>query len=97
MITWIRGDFRILTRENAMVLRQGLVTEDGLWGIFLDGEHLNLTHTASGKRLTRTKSFAVLDELLRHLMAMPTAWTLANPQLTPEQEVELGALFKSLT
>lgn len=95
IITWIRGNFRILVANDAMKEREGLVTEDGLWGIHLDGEHLTLTHTASGRKVTRLKSLAGLDTLVRHLSSMDVGWMLRNPNLSEAQELEIHSVIRS--
>lgn len=96
MLTWIRGNFRILVANDAMVEREGLVTEDGVWGITMDGEHVTLTHTASGRRVTRFRSLAAADTLVRHLNSMDVGWAVRRPNLTDAQELEIQAVAHSL-
>lgn len=95
IIHWVRGNFRIIVANDAMSEREGFVTEDGVWALHLDGEHVTLTHMASGKRVTRFKSLAAADELVRHLSSMDVGWNLRNPNLTCEQELEIQAVIRS--
>lgn len=94
-IHWIRGNYRILVTDDKLVEREGLVTEDGVWGITLDGEHVTLTHTVSGKRVMRFKSLAAVDEVVRHLNSMAVGWAVRQPQLSEAQELELSAVIRS--
>lgn len=71
LIQWHSGTFRILTRvAGVMAARHGLITDDGVWGIHLDGYHVDLTHIPTGKRLWRFRQLGPAVEALRDVLAV---------------------------
>lgn len=68
IIHWQSGTFHILTRTGRMDARHGLITSDGVWGIHLDGYHVDLTHVPTGKRLWRFRQLGPAVEALRDVL-----------------------------
>lgn len=77
--------------------RPGLVSEDGHWGLHLDGEHLDLTHMPSGKRLGRFPSLGQAAECAAAITPLTPLWGTVNPQdtLTEIDLVNLERLIAS--
>lgn len=78
---------------HQLLERDGLVSTDGVWGMHLDGYHVNLTHRASGKRVGRFTSLGDATSVASSLAAMPDVdWTTNNPYEAMSVEQECTAL-----
>ena len=60
--------------------QEGLVSGCGVWGLHLDGEHIDLTHMPSGKRLSRFPSLGQAAQAAEHLSSITSIWSMANPE-----------------
>lgn len=95
---WRPGRVPLLTRATppTLVYRLGLVSEDELWGLHLDGEYIDLTHVKSGKRIGRFPSLGQAAEAATALGAMDdVSWVTTNVdgQLTESQLYDIGQIL----
>jgi hypothetical protein len=89
---WMRGMVPVKTPQSVEA-RDGMVSDNGHWGIHIDGYHVNLTHRASGRRVGRFKTIGHAIATAEGLAALPDVdWSATNPYNAMTQEQERDAL-----
>lgn len=81
MMIWHHEKFIVRLREGTAESRDGLVSQDGVWGLHRDGEHIAVTHIPSGFRLWRFRQLGPATEAVRAVAAMDIAWNTTTPMI----------------
>lgn len=96
IINWINGRFGITTRKTgASTQRYGLISDDGVWGLHLDGEHVDLTHIPTGNRLWRFRQLGPAVEALREMITVTgVEWNTRRPMVDEATTVQIESIMK---
>ena len=96
MLHWINGRFPITVRaQGTSVQRYGLISDDGVWGLHLDGYHVDVTHIPSGNRLWRFRQLGPAVEALREMVAVAgVEWNTRKPMYDAETVTQIESIMK---
>lgn len=96
ILHWQHGRFPITVRTAGVSeQRYGLITEDGVWGLHLDGYHVDLTHIPSGNRLWRFRQLGPAAEALRDVLSkVDVQWAVRKPIVDDETTTQIESILK---
>lgn len=96
MLHWINGRFPIAIRASGVsVQRYGLISDDGVWGLHLDGYHVDITHIPSGNRLWRFRQLGPAVEALREMITVAgVEWNTRKPMFDDATETQIESIMK---